>query len=573
MKVRLGDLTDGSGLNVDIQELMRTRLLIQANSGGGKSWLLRRFAEQVIGKVPIIIIDPEGEFATLREKHDFVLVGKGGDTPADLRSAELVAHRLLELRACAVIDVYEMKPASRHEYIKLFLDSMINAPKNLWRPTIVVVDEGHKFCPEKGAGESVASEAIISLCTTGRKRGFCAVIATQRLGKLRKDASAELLNRLVGMTFEDVDLDRVGDVLSIPRAERVEFYTQMKTMEPGMFWAFGRALTRQRTVFMVGKIQTSHPDVNRGSFSAEPPPPPEKIRQLLPKLADLPKEAEEKLKTVQDLTRRIRELESEARRAPKVELAVDEEAIREGVVVGTRRVLERANKRISQIDSWVTEIRVRVAKVSEVLGQLPKDILHPLSVHSMDVPKVINRSGLTMPPKPRLTNQPVAPREPGEKLSAAVQNILDALAWWAVWGFKIVSREQVAFVAGYSPNSGHFTNSLGAARTRALLDYPGSGLVSLTPAGDELAVYQDGEPTLDELKRRIDMVLGEAHRRILYVLWDGNEWTRDDLAAAAKFSANSGHFTNTLGRLSTLTLCKYPRPGVVVLADWIKELS
>src|SRR5690242_7974913 len=72
---------------IDLDVLMRTRLLIQANSGGGKSWLLRRVAEQLFGKVPVIIIDPEGEFATLREKFGYVLVGKGGETPADIRSA------------------------------------------------------------------------------------------------------------------------------------------------------------------------------------------------------------------------------------------------------------------------------------------------------------------------------------------------------------------------------------------------------------------------------------------------------------------------------------------------------
>lgn len=67
---------------MDIDVLLRTRLLVQADSGGGKSWLLRRIAEQLFGKVQVIIIDPEGEFATLREKYGYVLVGKGGETPA-----------------------------------------------------------------------------------------------------------------------------------------------------------------------------------------------------------------------------------------------------------------------------------------------------------------------------------------------------------------------------------------------------------------------------------------------------------------------------------------------------------
>jgi hypothetical protein len=44
---------------LDVDALLRTRMLVQANSGKGKSWLLRRIAEQLFGSVPVIIIDPE----------------------------------------------------------------------------------------------------------------------------------------------------------------------------------------------------------------------------------------------------------------------------------------------------------------------------------------------------------------------------------------------------------------------------------------------------------------------------------------------------------------------------------
>src|SRR3982074_607486 len=100
--------SDGHNLGFDLDILLTTRALIQANSGGGKSYLLRRLCEQLFGKVQVIVIDPEGEFATLREKSGYVLVGKGGDTPADVRSADLLARRLLELNASAVCDIYDM---------------------------------------------------------------------------------------------------------------------------------------------------------------------------------------------------------------------------------------------------------------------------------------------------------------------------------------------------------------------------------------------------------------------------------------------------------------------------------
>ncbi|HXK31143.1 MAG TPA: ATP-binding protein, partial [Candidatus Paceibacterota bacterium] len=40
-----------SGTSLNLDELIVSKLLVQANSGGGKSWLLRRILEQSHGKV------------------------------------------------------------------------------------------------------------------------------------------------------------------------------------------------------------------------------------------------------------------------------------------------------------------------------------------------------------------------------------------------------------------------------------------------------------------------------------------------------------------------------------------
>ncbi len=68
----------GPGVHLDLDRLISTRLLVQANSGGGKSWALRRLLEQTHGSVQQIVIDPEGEFASLRERFDYVLASRQG---------------------------------------------------------------------------------------------------------------------------------------------------------------------------------------------------------------------------------------------------------------------------------------------------------------------------------------------------------------------------------------------------------------------------------------------------------------------------------------------------------------
>ena len=193
----LGELADGE-LVVDLPVLIESRMLVQAQSGAGKSWALRRLLEQTHGRVQQIIIDPEGEFGTLREKYDYVLAGKGGDTPAEPRSAKLLARRLYELGVSAIIDLSELHRHEQVRFVKLFLEALLSAPKDQRHTAMVVIDESHIFCPQTGQAES--GQAVIDLCTLGRKRGLCAVLATQRLSKLNKDAAAELRNKLIGAT-------------------------------------------------------------------------------------------------------------------------------------------------------------------------------------------------------------------------------------------------------------------------------------------------------------------------------------------------------------------------------------
>jgi len=81
--IDMGTLSGGQQAKLDIEELLATRLLVQGNSGSGKSHLLRRLLEQSAQWVQQVIIDPEGDFVTLSDKFGHVVVD-GERTEANL---------------------------------------------------------------------------------------------------------------------------------------------------------------------------------------------------------------------------------------------------------------------------------------------------------------------------------------------------------------------------------------------------------------------------------------------------------------------------------------------------------
>ncbi len=281
---------------IDLPRLLETRLLVQANSGGGKSHMLRRLLEQTAPHVQQLVIDPEGEFPTLREKFDYVIAAPhDADAIASPQTAALLARRLLEAGVSAVLDIYDLKVHERHLFVRRFLDALVNAPRALWHPVLIVLDEAHVFCPQTGSSE--AASAVIDVATRGRKRGLCLVAATQRLSKLHKDCAAELLNKLIGRTGLDVDVQRAGDELGMTKRDAM---VALRDLEPGDFFGFGPAISRSVEKFRVGEVITTHPKSGERLMQA-PPVASERVRKQLAKLADLQKEAEHEAKTLEEL--------------------------------------------------------------------------------------------------------------------------------------------------------------------------------------------------------------------------------------------------------------------------------
>ena len=55
--INIGKTEKGKDIELNLEKLIATRLLIQANSGGGKSYLIRRLLEKSHGQVQQIVID------------------------------------------------------------------------------------------------------------------------------------------------------------------------------------------------------------------------------------------------------------------------------------------------------------------------------------------------------------------------------------------------------------------------------------------------------------------------------------------------------------------------------------
>ncbi len=547
-------------ISADLNHLVESRFMIQANSGGGKSWAIRRFLEQSHGKVQHIILDIEGEFSTLREDYDYILAGKDGDIPADPRSAALLARKLLELNVSAIIDLYELHAHERKQFVKIFLDAMVNAPKNLWHPCIVVLDEAHVFAPQ--VGQSEALQSVIDMATRGRKRGFCLVPATQRLSKLHKDVAAECNNKLIGRTGLDVDMKRAAEELGFTTKEQL---LSLRALAPGEFYAFGPAISTEVVKFKIGEVHTTHKP-KTGSKAGKVTPPTAAIHNILGKLSDLPQEAKKEAQTVQELKNEIISLKRQkVATTPSVVTKKDiEEALQPHLTAFAS--VEQGYKNI--LDQWEQHVVGTMEIVNRMTIELREhDKGRPSKNPGVSFARprtlVITKNPAVGPAEKVIIN-PITKEQSHDgdvSISPSEQKLLNAIAWYESISIENPSTLQVALVAGYTVN-GHFNNLRGNLRTKGMIEYDGSGGNLLTQHGRGMAQYPEKTLTTQDIHDKVFKMLSPSESKIMQVLIDHYPAVvpTDQLAAESNYTVN-GHFNNMRGRLRSLGIAEYVGGG------------
>lgn len=252
--IDMGAAAPGKPAMLDLEELLATRLLVQGNSGSGKSHLLRRLLEQSAPWVQQCVIDPEGDFVTLSDRFGHVVVD------AQRTEAELtrIAGRIRQHRVSVVLNLEGLDVEQQMRAAAAFLGGLFDAERDHWYPVLVVVDEAQLFAPAV-AGEvsdearKVSLGAMTNLMCRGRKRGLAGVIATQRLAKLAKNVAAEASNFLMGRTFLDIDMARAADLLGMDRRQAEMF----RDLQRGHFVALGPALSRRPLPVTIGAVETA----------------------------------------------------------------------------------------------------------------------------------------------------------------------------------------------------------------------------------------------------------------------------------------------------------------------------
>jgi uncharacterized protein DUF87 len=531
-------------LEINFNKLISTRLLIQANSGGGKSWLIRKILEESYGKAQQIVIDLEGEFSSMREKYDYLLVGPEGEIPATIKTASILARKLLELNTSTIIDLSELKHHERILYVKRFIESLMDVPKKLWHPLFLVVDEAHQFAPQSGKCESGAS--IIDLMTRGRKRGFCGALATQRISKLHKDACAEANNRLIGRTGLDIDRKRAGEELGFT-SKKDEI--NLRNLKAGEFFAFGTAICTDIKKIKVGNVKTSHPEIGRVIKSS---PTPKNIKNILKTLTDLPKEADKELRSKEDMKIKITQLKREIRvlenQNKNYKPVIDQKSIDrikwDLQVEHKKEIKQLEIQYLSKIRESKIKFYTEANKVNEI-----RKILDMKSV-------VPNYEIATITPiqKKELKSiekiQPIKNNNQTNEVKPLRAGAMRILSWICASYPKSLTKQRIGALSGFKINGGTFNTYLSELKRNGWVQVEGTKIIA-TKDGLDNVIDEPVIPTGHDLLHFWASKFRAGAGKLLKIIYSyrPNSISKYDLGLEANMEHTGGTFNTYLSEL------------------------
>lgn len=586
--------SEKADIRLDLAALAEQRLLVQGTSGSGKSGLLRRLLEQSYGLIPQIVIDTEGEFATLRTDFpDFVLAAhEGGDTLAAPHTAAKLARELNALNVSAILDISELDPRHRLEFVANYLTALVNLPRALWKPVLLVVDEAHEFAPENGSAASLLP--MERTASKGRKRGIILVCATTRVADLSKSVTALLNNKLIGKTQQDGDVRRAAFELGISSREATTLLRDLKSRN---FIGYGGAFVggdEGTNVALYVSDTKTHPPV-MGEIVA-PKAPTWKMRQALAKLSDLPKEAEKEIRDLADAKAVIARLERElkAKPAPEIKRVVlDAPCGHEKELQALRAAGASGDELIAELERELDRVAPALRELVGARSTLARIIASAqgtLEASTFDATLVRKPKRRKTQPVPPPTSASAEPRDPASMVGAHVelngrratvtsntitdsrvnkpmQSILDAIAHFRSLGVDPAARSAVAAIAGVVPSSPGFKKNIGLLRTYALANFrDGGDDISLTESGVAAANVPDEIPTLEQFHERWFATMSGAQGNILRELI-GRHPNAAPLESFAAASTTPEGFKKNVGILRKMGLIENNDAGALRLTS------
>jgi len=342
--IQIGTLRSfGTPLYLSVEKFMEKQVGVFGRTGSGKSYTAGVLMEELFEyDQPMVIVDPHGEYASLKVKPD----GEASDY-------RVVEYADLEFNSAADRDL-DLDSIDPLDLARPGQATVLNL-RGVDTETKVFLEEAHLFAPQR---KNEPRSVIENIAKEGRKFGFTLTLISQRPSEIYPNIRAQLQAFTIHKLTDDTDIKKI-----IKSAEGLDssWGTQIQKLQTGEVLFVGDVIASP-TFVDVRERRTKHHEGSEGMFQTS-----DHARDAAA-VDDRQTELDEEVTsaTVARLKERIDELETERDRL-RERLEQEQEGETNERIAELETTVDDQRKEIDELQS---KIRDRETSIEELEAEL-----------------------------------------------------------------------------------------------------------------------------------------------------------------------------------------------------------
>jgi hypothetical protein len=214
-----GKLSVSSDLILEVSDVIGKCIGILGIRGSGKTNTAAVIVEELLSiGIPVVIVDIDGEYWSLKEKYEIIRLGKGDvDIGIEPQHGRIVAKFSLKKGISIILDLSNYSHSEITQLLLSFFKGLWVTSASIRRPYFIILEEAHEFVPQNSNSE--LKEILVKIALRGRKRGLGLILVSQRSAKVDKDVLTQAEILLLHKVIHPADLKVYHEILPLSIVE------------------------------------------------------------------------------------------------------------------------------------------------------------------------------------------------------------------------------------------------------------------------------------------------------------------------------------------------------------------
>lgn len=364
--------------------VLTSRAFCSGKSGSGKSNTVGLICEKILDKgLPLMVIDTEGEYYSLKQEYSVLHIGatEECDLQVGVEHAEKISSLALEQNTPIVLDISGfIDDEKANKLVKQVLNQLFHKEQKLKKPFPVILEEAHKYIPEKG--KSIVSDIAIEIGKRGRKRGLGLIAVSQRPASVDKNFITQSDWRIWHHFDYRNDLEVAKDILGSQYSDKIEAFDTGEAILECDF------IERDKTQVKFERKKTFDAGATPTLDNEKSPELKSLDEEIIEELQEISEKKRKEKSRIQELEEKLQEkeeeiesLEKDLERAREVQELGQQltEAIKEGggdkqVADRLDSIKEEKNERIHELENQLEESEEKNEDLQNRIQELESEV-------------------------------------------------------------------------------------------------------------------------------------------------------------------------------------------------------